>query len=124
VCYGPIHIFFGSQTGTASNFAKILGEEAEKEGFEPKVVDLIDFDPQSFVEKTRLCVFLMATHGEGDPTDNAKKFAEWIGNEEMDKNILKNLKFTVFGLGNKQYQFYNAQGKRTNQHLERLGGER
>lgn len=26
-------------------------------------------------------IFCMATHGEGDPTDNAKKFMEWLSSD-------------------------------------------
>lgn len=66
----------------------------------------------------------MATHGEGEPTDNAKKFYEWIIDTERSGSELPNLKFSVFGLGNKQYQFYNAMGKRTDENLARLGAQR
>lgn len=121
--YGPIHIFFGSQTGTASNFAKILGEEAEKAGFEPKVCDLVDFEEENF-KKIKVAIFAMATHGEGEPTDNAEKFYKWIESTEHPEGFLRNLRFSVFGLGNKQYQFYNHIGKKTNEHLERHGAAR
>ena len=84
----------------------------------------------------------MATYGEGEPTDNAGKFYRWVTNEEgqslklkllssliylfttgqtMD-NCLEDLQFSVFGLGNKQYEHYNAMGKATNKFLEKLGG--
>jgi NADPH-ferrihemoprotein reductase len=46
----------------------------------------------------------MATYGEGEPTDNAKEFYEWLESTEMD---LSNVKFAVFGLGNKTYEHYN-----------------
>jgi len=38
-------------------------------------------------------------------------------------NCLEDLQFSVFGLGNKQYEHYNAMGKATNKHLEQLGGK-
>ena len=66
----------------------------------------------------------MATHGEGEPTDNAKTFDQWLVDTERNGDELKGLRFTVFGLGDKQYQFYNAEGKRVNEYLEKLGGER
>jgi NADPH-ferrihemoprotein reductase len=121
--YGPIYIYFGSQTGTAASYAKILGEEAAKNGFKPKLIDLIDFDPE-YLQSLKLTVFIMATHGEGEPTDNSVAFNEWLSDKERTGEELKGQKFTVFGLGNKQYQFYNAQGRKTNQGLEKLGGER
>mmetsp|Transcript_10322 Transcript_10322/g.8880 ORF Transcript_10322/g.8880 Transcript_10322/m.8880 type:complete len:129 (+) Transcript_10322:326-712(+) len=66
----------------------------------------------------------MATHGEGDPPDNCKAMTEWMTDESRGADALKGMKFSGFGLGNKQYQFYNAQGKLMNTHFERLGAER
>ncbi len=123
VSYGPIHIYFGSQTGTAANYAQILGEESSKNGFQPKIIDLIDFDIKQ-LKSCKLATFLMATHGEGEPTDNSKAFNEWIADEERTNEELKGVKFLVFGLGNKQYQFYNAQGRKINEYMEKLGAER
>jgi len=118
-----LHIFFGSQTGAAQNYSKILSEEAQKAGFEPQVVDLMDFTPD-FFKDVKIAIFALATHGEGEPTDNAKKFNEYIIAPERSATEFKGLKYTVFALGNKQYQFYCAQGRRANEYLEKLGAER
>lgn len=123
ITYGPIYIYFGSQTGTAANYAQTLGDEASRNGFTPKIIDLIDFDVKQ-LKNCKLATFLMATHGEGDPTDNAKGFNEWIADSERSNEELKGVKFLVFGLGNKQYQFYNAQGRKINEYMEKLGAER
>jgi len=121
--YGPIHIFFGSQTGAAQNYSKILSEEAAKAGFEPQVVDLMGFTPELFKD-VKIAIFALATHGEGEPTDNAKDFDEYIISKDRTGNEFKGLKYTVFALGNKQYQFYCATGRRADEHLARLGAER
>lgn len=123
--YGHVSIFFGSQTGTAEGFARALSEEARQQGFESVVVDLEDFDPQE-LKSVRLSIFLMATYGEGEPTDNAAKFVKWAKNKdcEIPNDYLKDMQFTVFGLGNKQYEHFNAMGKFTNTALEKLGAKR
>ena len=43
-----------------------------------------------------LAVFMMATYGEGDPTDNAMEFNEKLQNDSIN---IEGLKYAVFGLG-------------------------
>ncbi len=70
---GPkIEVYFGSQTGTAEEFSKILSQEGRKYGLQMKPVDLEKFDPIKLKGSTS--IFLVATYGEGDPTDNARSF--------------------------------------------------
>jgi len=117
-----ILIFFGSQSGTAAKYSNILAEEAEKNNFDAKVIDLEEYE--SYKLQENICIFLMATFGEGDPTDNAKMFYKWLKGEPLSKDTLKGLRFSVFGLGNTQYQHYNSMGKNVNKLLEDMGGER
>jgi hypothetical protein len=63
---GKMCIYFGSQTGTAEGFARIVLSEGQKHGFDAKVHDLEDFEPEQ-LQSSRLAVFLVATYGEGDP---------------------------------------------------------
>ena len=46
-------------------------------------MDLEDFDP-SQLAKCDLAVFLMATYGEGEHTDNATNFNNWMKNESEE----------------------------------------
>lgn len=41
----PLKIFFGSQTGTAEEFARKLASEGKHHGFATQVVDLEDYEP-------------------------------------------------------------------------------
>ena len=43
-----------------------------------------------------LAVFMLATYGEGDPTDNAMEFHEKLTSDSLEVN---GLKYAVFGLG-------------------------
>ena len=89
------------------------------------MVDLEDFEPEQ-ISEDGFVMFTVATYGEGDPTDNAIDFHRWIKDKErdLDENTLKGLKFTVFGLGNRQYEQYNEMGRFVNKRLEALGADR
>jgi len=123
---GKLSIYFGSQTGTSEGFARTLMEEGKKAGFDTKTVDLEDFDVDVLTNETEKAIFLMATYGEGEPTDNAITFSKWVKNTDGDvaADALAKVNFSVFGLGNKQYEHYNLMGKTTNKSIEALGGKR
>lgn len=119
-----MHIFFGSQTGTAEGFARTLMEEGRQNGFDAQTVDLEDFEPETLADVTN-AVFLMATYGEGEPTDNSAKFMGWLRQSgSIEPGFLAKTCFTVFGLGNTQYEHYNKMGRTTNQLLEQHGARR
>jgi NADPH-ferrihemoprotein reductase len=126
---GPLCIYFGSQTGTAESYAQQLAEEGNKRGFGAVVVDLADLEPSHLKEggngeSAVPSIFVMATYGEGDPTDNAGPFMDWLwGDAAKDPNCLASLPFTVFGLGNRQYEHFNRTGKRTHEGLSAAGAQ-
>lgn len=99
-------------------------EEGRAAGFDTKTADLEEFDPDTLAE-TKLAIFLMATYGEGQPTDNAIKFMDWLKNKDgsVAEDFLAPLNYTVFGLGNRQYEHFNRTGRTCNEWLEKLGGK-
>ncbi|XP_071481377.1 NADPH--cytochrome P450 reductase-like [Diadema antillarum] len=118
-------VFYGSQTGTAEEFATRLAKDAQRYGMKGMVADpeeneMEDLSQLADIENS-LVIFCMATYGEGDPTDNAQEFYDWLQEGNGD---LTGVKYAVFGLGNKTYEHYNAMGKYLDQRLEELGAER
>lgn len=89
------------------------------------MADLEDFSPEAMADG-RLGIFLMATYGEGEPTDNAAQFYKWLKNEnqEIASAFLERFSFCVFGLGNRQYEHFNKMGKSVNSLLEKIGANR
>lgn len=55
--------------------------------------------------KNSLAVFCLATYGEGDPTDNAMEFVEWIQNGDPD---LTGLNYAVSIIFIKLYCLLNS----------------
>lgn len=115
-----IAIYVGSQTGTAQEFAETLQEEGIENNFNCVVVDLEDYEPEMFKDNER-AIFCLATYGEGDPADNAMEFDNWLKEEKRTEEF-EGVRFTVFGLGNKQYEHYNSQGRLMNKRMESLCG--
>ncbi|KAF6720870.1 NADPH--cytochrome P450 reductase [Oryzias melastigma] len=121
-----IIVFYGSQTGTAEEFANRLSKDAQRYGMkgmaaDPEEYSMGELARMSEIENS-LAIFCMATYGEGDPTDNAQDFYDWL--QENDDEDLSGLNYTVFALGNKTYEHYNAMGKYVDKRLEELGAKR
>ncbi|KAJ3591306.1 hypothetical protein NHX12_009252 [Muraenolepis orangiensis] len=121
-----IIVFYGSQTGTAEEFANRLSKDAQRYGMKGMAADPEEYDmaelPRLAEIENSLAIFCMATYGEGDPTDNAQDFYDWL--QENDDENLSGVNFTVFGLGNKTYEHYNAMGIYVDKRLEDLGAKR
>ena len=74
---GPkIDVYFGSQTGTAEEFAKSMVLEGKRFNYDMRAIDLDRFDPATMAGSN--AIFLVATYGEGDPTDNTKACYKWM----------------------------------------------
>lgn len=97
-------VFYGSQTGTAEEFAGRLAKEGARYGLKGIVADPEEIEMEDLtrikgleddLEGPTLAVFMMATYGEGDPTDNAQEFYDWLqtGSDELpgDTDFLERL---------------------------------
>lgn len=120
-----IVIFYGSQTGTAEEYAQRIAKNLRLYGLKALVVDPEETDINELPRLTEIekpiALFILATYGEGDPTDNAQELFDYIQQGQCDLN---GLNFAVFGLGNKTYEHYNEIGKYFDKRLEELNGKR
>ncbi|GAB0090542.1 NADPH--cytochrome P450 reductase [Sergentomyia squamirostris] len=118
-------VFYGSQTGTGEEFAGRLAKEGMRYQLKGMVADPEECDMEELLNlksiHNSLAVFCLATYGEGDPTDNAMEFYDWIKNGDVD---LTGLNYAVFGLGNKTYEHYNKVAIYVDKRLEELGATR
>ncbi|XP_016088270.1 P450 (cytochrome) oxidoreductase b [Sinocyclocheilus grahami] len=120
-----IVVFYGSQTGTGEEFANRLAKDAHRYGMKGMAADPEEYDMSELSRLTEIensiAIFCLATYGEGDPTDNAQDFYDWLQEGDAD---FSGVKYTVFALGNKTYEHYNAMGKYVDKRLAELGAQR
>jgi len=126
-------VFYGSQTGTAEDYASRLAKEGSSRfGLKTMTADLEEYDYENLDQfpDDKIAFFVMATYGEGEPTDNAVEFWEFINSdppsfsESSDEKPLANLKYVAFGLGNNTYEHYNSMVRNLDKILSNLGAKR
>ena len=133
----PVTFLFGTQTGTAQDYANQLANQAKSFGF--KDVTLCEMDKwkvlqdKKFVSEDKtsrtdkeIVVICTATYN-GQPPDSAENFDKFIdaaSKEEGHEKLLHGLSFAVFGLGNKNWRTYQHFPIKVSDTLEELGAER
>ncbi|KAI9151118.1 hypothetical protein H9P43_009733 [Blastocladiella emersonii ATCC 22665] len=131
-----IVFLYGSQTGTAEDFATRLAKDGNKYGLQCVAADPEDFEPEDLakIPRDKLVVFVVATYGEGEPTDNAVSLHEYLMNaaeehaggdaDDAEGKPLHGLRYAVFGLGNKTYEQFNATARNVDKWCTALGATR
>lgn len=77
------------------------------------------------LSRTRHAIFLQATYGDGEPTDGAAAFCKWAAEcGAGGGRPLADLTVAVFGLGNRQYEHFNAAAKKLDASLAAAGATR
>lgn len=113
-------IFYGSQTGTAEDYAhKFAKELKSKFKLNVMIADLEDYDFESLNELDCIVSFLISSYGEGDFPDSSVAFETHLN--ALEDGELSNLKYTIFGLGNSTYEFYNGAATKANSLLKNAG---
>ncbi|EPY19516.1 NADPH-ferrihemoprotein reductase [Strigomonas culicis] len=117
-------VLFGSQTGTAEMFAKTLAREGTKLGV-PCVVRDVESYEYNRLDLERLVLLVCATYGEGEPTDSMKAFHDYVFDDARSPGEeLANVKYAVFGLGDRQYKYFCEEGIVMDRRFDELGAER
>lgn len=116
-----ITILFGSETGNAQSLAESLETKLHENAFTVKLSSLENFKPKD-LKKVEDLFIISATHGEGNPPENAVSFHEFLHSRKAPK--FTDLRFSVLSLGDESYEFFCQTGKDFDKRLEALGGER
>jgi methionine synthase reductase len=123
-----LYILYGSQTGNAQ---EISGEiyDLLKKSFNCKyssLNDTISANNFTFInnEEIPIIIIVCSTTGNGDAPGNANFFWRKIKNRSLPKDLLNNIKYTVLGLGDTNYDKFCQMGKNLDKRFDELGGNR
>lgn len=119
-------IFYGTETGTAEKLANAFSREAKAVyGLDGIVADLDDFDYEdlSSLGPDTIVVLLLASAGEGEPTQNVVRFARYLhGIVSSQKHL--GFHYAAFGLGSSSYRMFNQAIIVTDEALGQAGAHR
>lgn len=120
-------VFYGSQTGTAEDYATRIAKEAKSRfGISSLVADPddYDFDCLEKLRSDQLAIFVLATYGEGEPTDNAVNMLEQLKEHQSEGSRLEDLNYIIFALGNRTYEQFCKMGTVVDELLSSRGAKR
>lgn len=117
----PLTIAYATDSGNAEEVAATAKKLAAKQGFTAKLVDMADVGPADLAGIKNLLV-VASTWGEGDPPERAIDCYNALMAE--DAPSFEGVNFSVLALGNSSYVNFCEVGKRLDERLEQLGGNR
>ncbi|KAE8324698.1 cytochrome P450 [Aspergillus sergii] len=116
----PMHIFFGSNTGTCEALARRLAKDSMGYGFAAKVESLNS--AMENIPRDNPVIFITASY-EGQPPDNAAHFFEWLNG--LKEPELDGVIYSVFGCGHHDWSAtFLRIPKAINDFIEKHGGTR
>jgi len=113
-------ILYGTHTGRSKSIASNLAGKIGSNGVEVITVALDDYKTRQLATETNI-VFIVSTHGEGEPPAMAEDFHKFITGKRAPK--LPELNYSVVALGDKSYKFYCQTGIDIDQALAGLGAK-
>ncbi|XP_063216466.1 S-adenosyl-L-methionine-dependent tRNA 4-demethylwyosine synthase TYW1-like isoform X2 [Bacillus rossius redtenbacheri] len=114
-------------------FSVKLAKSAEARSLPTELIDLATYEPEDKLPEEAsgrsLCVFILPTYAEGKPPESAEWFHKWISEAATDfrveRELLKGMKYAVFGLGNSQYaEHFNQVARQVDRWLHKLRATR
>ncbi|POS88402.1 hypothetical protein EPUL_000063, partial [Erysiphe pulchra] len=123
---------YAQSTASSDINRKLAKEGKARFGLETMAADLEDYDYENLdhFPEDKIAIFVLSTYGEGEPTDNAVDFYQFITGQPTDSFSLckdpplDNLNFVAFGLGNNTYEHFNSMVRNVTAALEKLGAHR
>lgn len=115
-----LSIIYATETGNAEGIANRLAARLEQQGTRAELHAMGDFRPTA-LRKLNQAVFIISTHGEGDPPDEALELFEYLDSNRAPE--LPELNYRVLALGDRSYSKFCEAGRQLDQKLQKLGAK-
>jgi sulfite reductase (NADPH) flavoprotein alpha-component len=116
----PLKILYGTHTGKSKIIASKLGEVLAGRGVGTQIDSLDNYKTRQLSGESNI-VFIVSTHGEGEPPAMAEDFHTFITAKRAPQ--LPNLNYAVVALGDKSYKLFCKTGLDIDQALTKLGAK-
>jgi pyruvate/2-oxoacid:ferredoxin oxidoreductase beta subunit/flavodoxin len=113
-------VLYGSETGTAEYLSGVFASELKRRGIRAKCLAMDDFDFDDLPKQSKVFA-VVATCGQGEFPANCKEFWKQLSDPSLPKDLLKDTKIAMFGLGDSSYVFFNEAAKQFNNRFQELG---
>lgn len=116
-----ITILYGSDTGTAQDYAIFLQRRLRYLQLNPTISTLDDYDLKKLVTDTKYLIIICATAGQGELPRNGKNFMKFLLKKKLPGDLLNHISLTSLGLGDSSYPKFNYAAKKLHTRLLQLG---
>jgi len=115
----PLAIYYATMTGNAESLARRAHERALNEGWLAQLRNLSEVKPSDLAEDA-VALFIVSTWGDGEPPADATDFYY-----DLEKAVLAlgGLRYAILGLGDRDYQDFNAFARNLDERLAALGAQ-
>lgn len=120
----PVLVLYASQTGNAQSIAESLFAHLQSRTITAEIQSTLAISVKELVNYSAI-LLVAATHGEGEPPDDAIDFYEALTSKKLLSRgpFLKDIGFAVIGLGDSSYEFFCQTAKDFAQCFTNLGAQ-
>ena len=104
-----LEVLYASETGNGKGVAEQLARQAAAAGLAVKARSLDGYRPSDLARQRR-AAFVISTHGDGDPPEEAVELFDYL--ESPRAADLSRLEFCILALGDRSYEKFCEAGRR------------